>query len=243
MPFESVYVANNVTDTAETMNAALASGLHLVITPGVYSLTAPLLVNHTGQVVLGLGLATLVSGNGNAVIQVGNVDAVRIAGPMILQAGTKPTPALLQWGDGTYAGSAAAPGAIYDVFARVGGPDYVPVQVKVMLSIDSGNVFTDNMWLWRADHTVTGIVKNSDNPVDHGLIVTGDNVNAYGLAVEHTLQDLVQWTGENGATYFFQSEMPCTWPRECGAALPRTRPYANHTRCCASVTSCCPQMT
>lgn len=31
----------------------------------------------------------------------------------------------------------------------------------------------------------------------------------YGLAVEHTLEDLVQWSGNNGQTFFFQSELPC----------------------------------
>ena len=32
----------------------------------------------------------------------------------------------------------------------------------------------------------------------------------YGLAVEHALGDLVQWSGERGRTYFFQSELPYT---------------------------------
>jgi hypothetical protein len=40
-----------------------------------------------------------------------NVDGVRIAGPLLLQAGPMASPSLLQWGDGTYAGSASAPGA------------------------------------------------------------------------------------------------------------------------------------
>jgi len=30
----------------------------------------------------------------------------------------------------------------------------------------------------------------------------------YGLAVEHTLHDLVQWSGQAGETYFFQAELP-----------------------------------
>ena len=30
----------------------------------------------------------------------------------------------------------------------------------------------------------------------------------YGLAVEHTLKDLTLWNGENGRTYFYQSELP-----------------------------------
>lgn len=33
-------------------------------------------------------------------------------------------------------------------------------------------------------------------------------MTAYGLAVEHTLGDLTQWSGEAGETYFYQSELP-----------------------------------
>eukprot|EP00456_Euglypha_rotunda_P051780 TRINITY_DN4179_c0_g1_i25.p1 TRINITY_DN4179_c0_g1~~TRINITY_DN4179_c0_g1_i25.p1 ORF type:complete len:166 (-),score=16.66 TRINITY_DN4179_c0_g1_i25:57-554(-) len=77
-----------------------------------------------------------------------------------------------------------------------------------MVLINSGNVIYDNSWLWRADHDVSGEVVNSMNPNYHGLVVQGDNVITYGLAVEHQLQDLVQWNGNNGRTYFYQSELP-----------------------------------
>lgn len=40
------------------------------------------------------------------------------------------------------------------------------------------------------------------------MIVNGDDVTFYGLAAEHCLGDQVQWNGERGATYLFQSEMP-----------------------------------
>jgi predicted heme/steroid binding protein len=33
-------------------------------------------------------------------------------------------------------------------------------------------------------------------------------VTGYGLASEHTLGNLVEWNGENGRSYFFQSELP-----------------------------------
>lgn len=59
-----------------------------------------------------------------------------------------------------------------------------------MMTVNSGNVVIDNTWLWRADHDVTGSVQNSNNPVQTGLVVNGDNVIAYGLKVEHTLGDL-----------------------------------------------------
>ena len=31
---------------------------------------------------------------------------------------------------------------------------------------------------------------------------------AYGLASEHTLANLVEWNGNNGRVYFYQSEFP-----------------------------------
>jgi len=74
--------------------------------------------------------------------------------------------------------------------------------------INSGNVIIDNSWFWRADHDISGNVVNSQNPNFHGLVVNGNDVTAYGLAAEHTLQDLVVWNGENGRTYFYQSEFP-----------------------------------
>ena len=118
------------------------------------------MLSKPNQVLLGLGLATLVSSTGNPVITVGDVDGVRVAG-FLLQAGPtgaggKVAPALLQWGSsGSYAGVATNPGVISDVFARVGGPDgdaQNPVAVSTMVQIQSGYVIFDNTWLWRADH-------------------------------------------------------------------------------------------
>lgn len=77
-----------------------------------------------------------------------------------------------------------------------------------MVTINSSNVVYDNTWLWRADHDITGEVYNGNNPVATGLIVNGDDVTIYGLAVEHTLGNLVEWYGENGDVYFYQSELP-----------------------------------
>lgn len=42
----------------------------------------------------------------------------------------------------------------------------------------------------------------------NGIIINGNNVTAYGLAVEHTLEDLTLWNGNFGETYFYQSELP-----------------------------------
>jgi len=60
-----------------------------------------------------------------------------------------------------------------------------------MTLVNSGNVIIDNTWLWRADHSVAGNVADSKNPVESGLVVYGDNVIAYGLAVEHCLGNMM----------------------------------------------------
>jgi hypothetical protein len=211
--FENVYVTST-TDSASVINAKLAAGLHVVISPGIYKIDTPLVVSHPGQVILGLGLATLISANANVIIQVQDVDNVRIAG-ILLQAGpptSSVTPALLQWGTGNgYAGDATKPGILSDVFGRVGGPDGTPtspVATTAMFVLHNGHVIIDNTWLWRADHAAGGAVTTSSNPCDHGLIANGDDITAYGLAVEHTLKDLTVWNGERGRTYFYQSELP-----------------------------------
>ena len=86
-----------------------------------------------------------------------------------------------------------------DVFARVGGPDGTPanpVAAETMVHVHNGHVIGDNMWLWRADHAKGGSVTYTSNPCKNGLVVDGDDVTMYGLAVEHTEEDLTQWNGE-----------------------------------------------
>lgn len=41
-----------------------------------------------------------------------------------------------------------------------------------------------------------------------GVVVNGDNVIAYGLAVEHTLGHNTLWNGNHGLTIFYQCEFP-----------------------------------
>mmetsp|Transcript_52482 Transcript_52482/g.162546 ORF Transcript_52482/g.162546 Transcript_52482/m.162546 type:complete len:654 (-) Transcript_52482:171-2132(-) len=207
--FEQVYVARD-TDTAAAINAQLKAGLHVVLSPGIYHLEEPLELSTEGQVLLGLGFATLEPTKGTAAVRVGNVDGVRVAG-VLLQAGTGETESLLEWGDGSYPGSDDNPGFLYDVFARVGGnndPAQGQVRARVMVTIGSGHVVGDNLWLWRADHGIAGKVYHGQNPCETGLLVKGSHVTMYGLAVEHTLQDLVSWAGDEGETYFYQSELP-----------------------------------
>lgn len=223
--FESVYVTQP-TDTAAEINGKLIAGYHVVISPGVYTLDAPLRISQDYQVVLCLGLSTLLSADGNAVVTVDpGLQGVRIAG-CILEAGQHKTDVLLQWGNGakTDPEQHRAPSFMHDLFARVGGPGFQgnvgnTATADVMVKISADDVIGDDLWLWRADHyehgttlahTIPdiGITDLGECPCKHGLVVTGDRVKIYHLAVEHTQQDQVRWSGEDGETYYLQCEIP-----------------------------------
>ena len=74
------------------------------------------------------------------------------------------------------------------------------------LRINSNDTIVDHTWIWRADHgSGAGWTSNLSA---NGLIVNGNNVTAYGLFVEHHQQFQVLWNGDNGRTYFYQSEIP-----------------------------------
>jgi hypothetical protein len=205
--FSDVFVAHE-SDSAATINAKLAEGLNVVFQPGNYNLTDSIKVTKANTVILGLGLATLISTTGKPCIDVSNVDGVRVAG-FLLQAGAVNSPTLLQVGTTGHAGNAANPIVVSDLYARVGGTNAEgDMRTDTMLQIDSGNVIIDNTWLWRADHDIQGLVYNGRNPVKNGIVVNGDNVTTYGLASEHTLEDLAVWNGNHGTSYYYQSEFP-----------------------------------
>lgn len=64
----------------------------------------------------------------------------------------------------------------------------------------------DNIWVSRSNRDFYGTVKDGKNPVLTGIEVNGDNVIGLSISSEHTLGDLMQWNGENGLVYFYQSE-------------------------------------
>ena len=209
LPISQFYITQPG-DTAATINAQLAAGTNLLVTPGVYQLGGTINVTRADTVVLGLGLATLVAGNGADAINVSDVSGVRIAG-IIVDAGTTNSPVLMQVGpSGSGADHSADPTVLSDVFFRIGGETLG--KATQTLQINSGNVIGDDLWLWRADHG-NGVGWTS-NTAANGLVVNGANVTMYGLAVEHYQQAQVQWNANGGRTYFFQSEMPYDVPNQ-----------------------------
>ena len=103
------------------LNAALAAGQDLLFTPGVYQINGTIDVTDPDTVVLGLGLATLVSNGGNTILQTADVNGIRIGG-LIVDAGATNSSVLVQIGpSGSSASHAADPTVLSDVFARLGG--------------------------------------------------------------------------------------------------------------------------
>ena len=194
------------------INKALAKGKHLLFTPGVYDVKESIQVKRANTVVLGLGIATLTAVKGAVPLTVSDVAGVDIAGIMI-DAGTKKSPALLQVGRShanNHQSSRSNPTALQDVFFRIGGPH--AGLATVALEVNSDNVILDDIWAWRADHgSGVGWTVNTS---DTGVVVNGDNVLATGLFVEHFQKYNVVWNGEKGATVFFQNELPYDAPNQ-----------------------------
>jgi hypothetical protein len=226
------YLAQPATDTAATLNAALASGLDLLLSPGVYHLGTSLQVSRADTIILGLGLATLVPDTGTPAMTIADVDGVRVGG-IIFDAGATNSTTLLQLGSGPSATNHGQdPTSLYDVFCRVGGGS--PGTASSCVTIDSNDVVGDNLWLWRADHGAG--VGWTSNTSATGLIVNGDRVTMYGLAVEHFQQYQTLWNGNGGQVYFYQSEMPYDPPDQAAWMNGTGNGYASY-KVASSVTS------
>jgi hypothetical protein len=203
------FVASPATP-ALAITAALALGKDLILTPGVYDLDQPILVSRPDTVILGLGFATLVPQHGNAAMIVVPDSGVKLSG-LIVDAGPVNSPVLLSVGV-PGASSASDPDLIQDVFFRIGGAETTPVSATVSLLDNAGNSIIDDVWAWRADHG--NAVGWTVNKADTGVVVTGNDVTAYGLAVEHYQKYEVVWSGQGGTEIFLQNEMPYDPPSQ-----------------------------
>lgn len=210
LPLNTFYIAKAASDTASSINAALDSGKHLLLTPGIYTLDAPVNIKKPNTVVLGLGIATLLPTAGNVSMKLADVDGIKVSG-VLFDAGEKNSEVLLQVGDKkTTVSHAQHPVTLHDVFFRVGGASVGNATDSVI--INSNHVIGDNLWVWRGDHG-NGIGW-STNKTRHGIVVNGDNVTMYGLFVEHFHNYQTLWNGEDGEVYFYQSEAPYDVPNQ-----------------------------
>jgi hypothetical protein len=198
-------------DSASKINEALSEGRHLLLTPGVYSLDRPIRVSRDGRIVLGLGFPTLVPNAGRAALMI-DANGVKVAG-LLVDAGPVKSAVLMRvGGDTPHHGASADPTSLHDVFFRIGGA--TAGQATTSLVVNADGTLLDNIWAWRADHG--NGVGWTLNTADHGVVVNGDGVIAYGLFVEHYQKQEVIWRGDGGTVVFFQNEMPYDPPSQVG---------------------------
>ncbi|WP_254772158.1 TonB-dependent receptor [Sphingomonas sp. NFR04] len=153
LPLAHFFLARPGMDAA-TLNAALARGQHLLFTPGVYRLDAPLRVTAANRVLLGIWLATLQAVQGNAVLEIDDVPGVTIAGLMI-DAGAVRSLVLVQVGPrGCTGDHRHNPVLLADLFFRVdggtgsqGNPGLLPYKSK--------NLDFSAEWYYRPDSYIS----------------------------------------------------------------------------------------
>ncbi|MDX3486567.1 discoidin domain-containing protein [Streptomyces sp. ID05-18] len=221
IPLDRFYVVKQGA-TAATINAALAQGLNLLFTPGVYHIDRTINVNRANTVVLGLGLATIIPDNGVTAMKVADVDGVKLAG-FLIDAGPVNSPTLLEVGpQGASADHSANPTSLQDVFVRIGGAG--PGKATTSIVVNSDDTIIDHTWVWRADHGEGWGWET--NRADYGVRVNGDDVLATGLFVEHFNKYDVEWYGERGRTIFFQNEKAYDAPNQEAIQNGDTKGYA-----------------
>ncbi|MBP5772566.1 MAG: fibronectin type III domain-containing protein [Eubacterium sp.] len=196
------YIANPDKDDAKTLNAQLKKGMNIIFQPGIYHVDEPLKVTKNDQILLGLGLATIVPDNSDTAIKVSDVGGVCLAG-LLIDAGYH-SDSLVQIGEeGCNKDHSENPTVLHDIIYRVGGAKHRGT-VDTCLVINSNNTIIDHTWIWRADHgDNTGWWTNKSK---NGAIINGDNVTAYGLFCEHFQEYDIIWRGNAGSTFFLQNE-------------------------------------
>jgi hypothetical protein len=219
IPLPDFFVAKP-SDPVWRINAALARGMNLLLTPGIYDVGQSIVVQRPDTVVLGIGHATLTAVGGAIPLKIAQVPGVIVAG-VTIDAGTVESPVLLQVGKrmgtiGSKKGDPSDPTTLSDVYFRVGGPHIG--KADTALEVNSDHVLIDHTWVWRADHGVEGFSGDTErwntNTGRNGAVINGDDVTATGLFVEHFQEYNTVWNGENGETILYQNELPYDPPSQ-----------------------------
>ncbi|MGN9768238.1 adenylyl cyclase [Micromonospora sp. SD12] len=222
-------------DPVHVINAQLARGRHLLLTPGVYDIARSIEVRRPDTVVLGIGHATLTAVNGAIPLDVAGVPGVVVAG-VTVDAGRTESPVLLRVGQrhGRNASTPHNPITLSDVYFRVGGPHVG--RTHTALEVNADHVLIDHTWVWRGDHGVEGFTEGVNGDTDrwrtntgrYGAVINGDHVTATGLFVEHFQRYNTVWNGEHGTTVLYQNELPYDPPTQADWMNGRTRGWAGY---------------
>lgn len=218
IPLGEFFIATPA-DDVQRINAQLAQGRHLLLTPGIYNVGRTIDVKRADTVVLGIGHATLTAVDGATALAVADVPGVVIAG-ITIDAGPVESPVLMQVGkkngnNGSKKNDPANPVTLSDVYFRVGGPHIG--KAGIALEVNRDNVLIDHTWVWRADHGVENLTDTErwfTNIGRNGVVINGNDVTATGLFVEHFQQYNTIWNGERGVTILYQNELPYDPPTQ-----------------------------
>ena len=242
VPFESVFVADASRHGAREINEALRAGLDVVLAPGIFQLDEPIRMSRPGAVVMGLGYSTLVApASGAACVIADDAGGMRLAS-VVLQASEVPAgdSSLLRWG-GDGRNGPVGPERRFRCARRAGVTGRASVTVHVASRASDNLRRSWSTWRqatsswticgsgapitpsWRPGEQRAGpgeqyhLVVPGECSVKNGLVVDGDDVTAYGLAVEHTDQDQVIWRGERGRRTSTSASCRTTSTRPCSA--------------------------
>jgi hypothetical protein len=222
LPLSSFYVVD-ASSSVSQINAALRAGRDLLFTPGVYQVPQTINVTRPDTKIIGIGFPTLIPQHGNVTMNVADVKGVNLSG-LIFDAGPVNSPVLLNIGrPGSWGTRASDPVTVDDVFFRVGGAEAGSATTSFVDNSDSS--ILDDVWVWRADHGAGAGSWTSDRAAT-GVIVNGDHVTSYGLAVEHYQRYETVWNGQDGFVLFYQNENPYEVPNQASwMASPRQKGY------------------
>ena len=210
LPIEQFYLAHPNKDSATSINTALASGKHLLFTPGVYRLDAAVRVTRPGRWSSGWATRLWCRTKARPPWRSPTSTASRWAGSWLTReppiqrrssrsasrAARRPTPRTPRSSTTSVAG-------------REGHrPERRPASSRSIPTTSWATIF----WLWRADHG-RGVGWDSNKNAT-GLTVNGNNVTIYGLFVEHCQEYQTVWNGNGGRVYFYQSELPYDPPSQ-----------------------------
>ena len=209
LPLNSFFVASPSTPEA-VIQLALDLGRNLLLTPGVYQLRNTLHVLHANTKIIGLGFPTLIPEHGAATMDVAPVPGVNLS-DVIFDAGPVTSPVLLDLQGRPGPSDLTDPSSLDDVFFRIGGAE--AGSVRTAFVDDASGSLIDDVWSWRADHGAGAGTWTGDT-ADTGAVVGGNDVVAYGLAVEHYQKYETVWSGQRGTVIFFQNENPYEVPSQ-----------------------------
>jgi hypothetical protein len=206
LPLSDFYIANSSTDTAETLNAALARRQDVLLGPGNYTLDEALTVPKPDEMVFGLGESTLTADNGTPTVVVNDAATGAILAGFTANGSGSTIPAdqIVIGNRPNATGWRTDPTTLTDISSSSNATtdelinqNYV-LQNQAEIQSSGGGTYTDAQWA----------AANND----YGAVINGDGVTWEGIWLEHFKMTEATWNGQGGQVVFLENELPFTPP-------------------------------